>query len=89
MTSANIPVDVLCVCSAAGQIRPLWLQMQAPEEGMQRIDIDQILSTKQICGTGAEAQVYRCRACVGDGVQVFDLKYLIRAHRWYLSPRNG
>ena len=37
----NRPVDVISVCSADGEIRPLRLRMEDEEHKLRRIDIDQ------------------------------------------------
>lgn len=87
MSGTNIPVDVICVCSADGMIRPLRFRLEQDDCCQLRIDIDEIISTQSIHHTGAEAQIYRCRAVVADHVWMFDLKYLIRSHRWCLSQR--
>ncbi len=85
MIEHNIPVDVICVCSAGGEIRPLRFRIEQTDCSLQRIDIDEVISTSRVQHTGAEAQVYRCRAVVENRVWMFDLKYLIRSHRWCLS----
>ncbi len=87
MSASSIPVDVICVCSADGVIRPLRFRMEQDDCSQLRIDIAEIVSTQNVQHTGAEAQIYRCRAVVEDRVWLFDLKYLIRSHRWCLSRR--
>ena len=89
MIRRSIPVDVICVCSSDGEIRPLRFRVPAEDKSLLRIDVEQIISTKRIQYTGIEAQVYSCRALLGDEVWMFDLKYLIRAHQWYLFPESG
>lgn len=84
MTNRSIPVDVICVCSSDGEIRPLRFRVQGGDQSLLRIDVDQIVSTKRITHTGMEAQLYRCCTSIGDETRMFDLKYLIRTHRWYL-----
>ncbi len=87
MPGNNIPVDVICVCSAEGVIRPLRFRIAQEDCSQLRINIDQVISTQNVQYTGAETQIYRCQAVVDDRVWMFDLKYLIRSHRWYLSRR--
>lgn len=84
MRETNIPVDVICVCSAGGEIRPLRFRLEQADHSLQRIDIDEIVSTTQVQHTGVESQIYRCRAVVENQVWMFDLKYFIRSHRWCL-----
>ena len=42
------PVDVISMCSASGEIRPLRLRLEDEEHQLFRIDIEEILSTKDI-----------------------------------------
>lgn len=78
------PVDVISVCSASGEIRPLRLRMADEEQERFRIDIEEIVSTKEIHYVGVEATVFLCRATVWDRKWLFELKYIIRTHTWYL-----
>ena len=40
----NRPVDVISMCSADGEIRPLRLRMEDEEHQLLRIDIDEIVA---------------------------------------------
>ena len=44
----NCPVDVISVCSASGDIRPLRLRMEDGEHQLLRIDIDEVISSKEL-----------------------------------------
>ena len=78
------PVDVISVCSANGEIRPLRLRMEDEEHQLLRIDIDEIISTKPIQYVGIEAQIFLCRATVRGKRTLFELRYMIRSHSWSL-----
>ena len=85
---ANIcPVDVIAMCSANGDIRPLRLRMEDEAHQLLRIDIDEVISSKQIQYAGIEAQIFLCRATVEDRRWLFELKYTIRSHSWSLLRR--
>ena len=88
MESKKCPVDVISVCHADGQIRPLRLQFEDESRQCLRINIDQILSMREITHVGAEAQVYLCRARVWDRTWTFELKYHIRGHNWTICREN-
>lgn len=88
MPEKNIPVDVICICSSDGEIRPLRFRMEQPEQILERVDIDEIVCMTQVRHTGAEATIYRCRAAIGNQAWMFDLKYLVRGHRWYLTQKG-
>ena len=78
------PVDVISVCSADGDIRPLRFRMEDENHQLCRIDIDEVVSCKEIQYVGIEAQVFLCRATVGQRQKLFELKYTIRSHTWCL-----
>ena len=76
------PVDVISICSASGEIRPLRLRMEDEKHQLLRINIEEIISTRDIQFVGIEATVYLCRATVREEKWLFELKYTIRPHTW-------
>ena len=78
------PVDVISVCSANGDIRPLRFRMEDEHHQLLRVDIDEVISSRQIQYVGIEAQIFLCRATVGERLWLFELKYTIRSHNWCL-----
>ncbi len=87
MEHKNFPVDVISVCSAGGEIRPLRLRMEDEAHQLLRVDIAQIVSVKQVQYVGIEAYVFLCRAMVGDCTWLFELKYTVRTHTWCFVRR--
>ena len=83
----NRPVDVISMCSADGEIRPLRLRMEDEEHQLLRIDIDEIISMKPVQFVGIEAQIFLCKAFVKGKEWLFELKYTIRTHSWCLHRR--
>ena len=79
-----MPVDVISICSANGEIRPLRLRMESEDHQLLRVDIDEVISSKQVQYVGIEAIVFLCRATVEDKNWLFELKYTIRTHSWHL-----
>ena len=84
MEQKIIPVDVISMCSASGEIRPLRIRMEDEQHQLLRIDIEEIISSKEIQYVGIEATVYLCRATVRERKWLFELKYTIRSHTWSL-----
>ncbi len=84
MEQKVFPVDVISICSASGEIRPLRLRMEDEAHQLLRIDIEEIISSKDIRYVGIEATVYLCRATVREKQWLFELKYTIRSHTWSL-----
>ena len=87
MEQRNTPVDVISMCSANGDIRPLRLRMESEDRQLLRVDIDEIVSSKHIQYVGIEAIVFLCRAMVEEKQWLFELKYTIRTHTWCFFRR--
>ena len=82
MERVNCPVDVISICSANGEIRPLRLRMETKDHNLLRVDIDEVVSSKEIQYVGIEAQIFLCRATVRGKRWLLELKYTIRSHSW-------
>jgi hypothetical protein len=72
------------MCSADGDIRPLRFRMEDGEHQLLRVDIDEVISRKQIQYVGIEAYVFLCSANVQGRKTLFELRYTIRSHSWCL-----
>lgn len=81
------PVDVISMCSADGRIRPLRLRMEDEDRKLLRVDIDEVISVKQIQYVGIEAFIFLCRAMVRESLWLFELKYTVRTHTWCFFRR--
>lgn len=81
------PVDVISVCSADGEIRPLRFRMEDDRHQLLRIDITEIVSMKAVQYVGIEAQIFLCKAVVEGKRWLFELKYTIRTHSWCFYRR--
>ena len=57
------PVDVISMCSAGGEIRPLRLRWEQTHQ-LLRVDIDEVISVKNVQYVGIEAKIFLCRATV-------------------------
>ena len=78
------PIDVICVCSANGDIRPLRVRITDESHHILRIDIDEIVNIRPVQYVGIEATIFLCRATVGQKACFLELKYTIRSHSWSL-----
>ena len=87
MERNSCPVDVISVCSAEGEIRPLRLQLPDERQELYRMNIEEILSKKEIPYIGAEATVYLCRGRAWNRRWLIELKYSMRGHTWYLTKK--
>ena len=80
------PVDVISMCSAGGEIRPLRLRWEQTHQ-LLRVDIDEVISVKNVQYVGIEAKIFLCRATVQGKTTLFELRYTIRTHSWCLFRR--
>lgn len=87
MKRTMYPVDVISVCNADGQIRPLRLRLDQAEGEAIRLIIDDILKVTEISHVGMEANIYLCRANPHGRELLFELKYTFRSHSWCLLRR--
>ena len=87
MEQTIFPVDVISMCSAGGEIRPLRMRLEDDNHQLMRIDIDEVVSVKHIQYVGIEAQIFLCRATVRSKKLLFELKYTIRTHSWCLMRK--
>ena len=84
LESRNCPVDVICVCSADGQIQPLRLRLEDEEQQTLQISIDRVLSREVTYYAGIETHVFFCRAMVYNRQWQFELRYAVNKHKWSL-----
>ena len=87
MDERNTPIDVISVCSADGEIKPLRFRREEEDHTLRRIDIAQVISTRKIQYVGIEAHIFLCKALVEGKEWLFELKYTIRTHCWCLFRR--
>ena len=87
MEAYMCPVDVISVCNADGEIRPLRLQLSNGDLQKFRIDIEEVISVKDIPYVGAEAHVFVCRAKAAGLSMTIELKYTFSSHTWCLMRR--
>ena len=80
-------MDVIAMCSAGGEIRPLRFRMENEEHQLIRIDVEEVISSKRIQYVGIEAQIFLCRATVQGRQTLFELRYTIRTHSWCLMRK--
>ena len=81
------PVDVISICSANGDIRPLRIRLEDEAHSLLRVDIDEVISIKPVQYVGIEAHIFLCRATVRGKKWLFELKYTIRSHSWCFLRR--
>lgn len=81
------PVDVISVCRADGSMEPLRFQVEGAQKQMVRVDVEEIVSRREIPHVGVEARVFLCRGTMDSRECMFELKYTFRAHCWQVLRR--
>ena len=81
------PIDVICVCSASGEIRPLRFRMEDEEHQLLTVDVDEVVGSKEIQYAGIEAHIFLCWVTVRAKRWLVELKYTIRSHSWCLHRK--
>ena len=59
-------------------------KVEGEDHQLHRVDIDQVLSTREVSYVGIEAFIFLCRARWEERERVLELKYTIRTHCWSL-----
>lgn len=80
----NRAVDVISVCSAEGEIKPLRMQMLDETRQLLRVHISEAKRVQEITHVGAEAVIFQCWSCIQGRDLHFRLKYVFRSHTWFL-----
>lgn len=88
MSEVNTPIDCISVIASDGKITPLRFRLEREDRERLRVNVDQVLDSRTIPYVGVEAQVFLCRGNVDGRSQVFELKYAIRSHSWFLVQRT-
>jgi len=84
MTMCNTPIDVICVCTAGGEMKPLRFQIEDECHQKIRVNVDEVLSVREITYVGVEAKIFLCRGMVKGVQKLFELKYTLRTQCWRL-----
>lgn len=84
MDLLNLPVEMISVCTADGNITPIRFRLEDDEHRLQIIAIRQVVCAKPIQYAGIDAIQYLCKATVDGKEKLFELRYTVRTHRWTL-----
>lgn len=79
------PVDVICLSSSDGDIRPLRIRAK---EGMEETligNVSEILATRKNHRLGADIYTFLCRIRSPKSTTILELKFFKQTHSWYVS----
>lgn len=88
MNRSFLPVDVIYLSDAAGNIRPLRIRAEAGFDRAMVAQVTEILRHGESGVFGAETHTFLCRVRSGGNTSILELKYFVRSHRWVLAPGN-
>lgn len=77
-------VEVIAACDTCGGFRPLRIRFEGSDHQLHRVNIDQIVSEREVSYVGVEAIIYLCRSHEENTERLFELRYNIRSHSWQL-----
>lgn len=73
-------IDMICSFAADGIPTPIrWRIPDKPP-----VHVDRIAERRQEKIAGIPTLIYRCQSIIGDREWVYELKFEIPTHRWYL-----
>ena len=85
--AVNLPIQVISVCGADGQISPLRFRFEDENHALHTVNVLEVVDVRTVAYVGIEAFRYLCKA-EEDGMRhLFELNYAIRSHRWNLLRR--
>ena len=73
-------VEVIAVCDTCGQLRPLRLRFEGPDYRLHRVDVDRVLSVREVSYVGIEALIFLCRARLDLYLNIFNCLFAKSAH---------
>ena len=80
----NLPIEMICVCAADGELTPLRFRMEDEDHCLQTVVISQVLCCKPIQYVGIDAIQYLCKAVCEEKERLFELRYTLKNHAWSL-----
>lgn len=84
MLTRDTRIDMISVCNADGSLQPLRFRYEDAECCRHRVNVQEILACKELRYRETEGYVFTCRASMDGEEHMVQLKYVIRAHCWYL-----
>ena len=80
MERRNTPIEMISFCQGDGRLRPLRFRLA---DGTV-VRVSRVDETRRLESAGVTALLYFCRALIDGREQRFQLRYLVKSHRWVL-----
>lgn len=83
-TILNIPIQLISSCSTLGNFTPLKFRFEDNAHNLITINISDILSTRERKFNGVHDLIYTCQSNTSEVTQLFELKYNVNTHKWFM-----
>ena len=80
----NMPIQLDSVFSTQGTVTPRWFRYEDEEHRVNTIQIERILSEKEIQYVGVRMLQFICASRIQEQEHIFELRYYIASHKWIL-----
>jgi len=80
----NIPIQLISSCSTMGNITPIRFRMEHEDHSLETVNIDGIISHKDVNYNGIKEIQFTCRANIERDMRIFIICYNINSHKWRL-----
>ena len=80
----NIPIQMISVCSTAGDLTPMRFRFETPEHQLETVHVESVHAHKLTTYNGIREIQYVCSAYVDNLLKLFVLKYNIDSHKWIM-----
>ena len=84
MDALNRPVEMISTCGPDGALRPARFRVAAEDGALVTVYIRQIRAAEELRHAGIESVRFTCLAVMGGRLRLFELRYVVREHRWVL-----
>lgn len=87
MDCENRPIQVIALCGAEGELRPLRFRFEDTHHQLHTVSVMEVVDIRWENFVGIETAVFLCRAREEGCEQLYELKYTVSTHRWVLFRR--
>ncbi len=84
MNALNLPIEMISICYADGQLRPLRFRYEDNNHSLFTVKIAEILVARELNYVGRQFYQYICKALSAKKEMLFELRYEVKNHRWTL-----
>ena len=83
----NYPVQMFCVMSTQGDVRPVKFKYEDPEHQIITVYVNEIHSHKEMTIGKGGSILFICGSELNEQNILYELRYEVGTHKWILSRR--